>query len=54
MDSYNQRLIDDMFDDKDHKIKKLYKIDIEDPWYTGNFQKVFDEIKSGIDCIIKV
>ena len=53
MDSSNQRLIDNMFDDKKRKIKKLYKTDIEDPWYTGNFQKVFDEIKSGIDCIIK-
>ena len=31
----------------------LEVIDSEDPWYTGNFQKVFDEIKSGIDCIIK-
>ena len=53
MDSSNQRLINNMFVDKEHKIKKLYKEDIEDPWYTGNFQKVFDEIKSGIDCIIK-
>ena len=29
------------------------KFDIEDPWYTGNFDKVFDEISEAIDCIIK-
>ncbi len=53
MDSSNQRLIDDMFSDTKHKINKLSYKDIEDPWYTGNFQKVFDEISKAIDCIIK-
>ena len=53
MDSSNEKLINRMFDDVDHKISKLAPFDIEDPWYTGNFDKVFDEISEAIDCIIK-
>ena len=53
MDSSNERLISRMFDDVDQKIHKLAPFDIEDPWYTGNFDKVFDEISKAIDCIIK-
>ncbi len=40
--------------DIDNKVYKLldftpYGGDIEDPWYSGNFEKVFNEIKAG--CI---
>ncbi len=53
MDSSNQRLIDYMFDDKNKKIRKLAFKDIEDPWYTRDFEKTFNEISVAIDCIIK-
>ena len=52
MDSYNMSNILRIIDDKDHKIKMLGSFDIEDPWYTNNFDKVFDEINKGIDSLI--
>ena len=52
MDSYNMSNILRIIDDKDHKIKMLGSFDIEDPWYTTNFDKVFDEINKGIDSLI--
>lgn len=48
MDSYNLANIKRMLDDRDHKIKMLCDFDIEDPWYTDNFELVYDEIKQGI------
>lgn len=33
-------------------ISKLLKYNIEDPWYTNNFEKVYDEINTGCDNII--
>lgn len=53
MDSSNQRLIYNMFDDKENKIRKLATNDIADPWYTRDFEKTFNEISEAIDCIIK-
>ena len=35
-----------MFGDK-KKIIKLTENDIEDPWYTNNFEKVYNEIYEG-------
>ena len=55
MDENNMRNILRMFgNDHEHKISKLLKNkDIEDPWYTDNFKKVFDEIKLGCEQILK-
>lgn len=53
MDDSNMRIISRMVDDKDSKIKLLNGY-IEDPWYTGNFEKVFSEISEGIDLILNV
>ena len=44
-------------DDK-HKVYKLLdftkdKGDIEDPWYTRNFDKVFNEIDNGCKCLLE-
>lgn len=52
MDESNKRLINRIIEDKDHKIKMLNGI-IEDPWYTGNFDKVFNEIYEGCLKILK-
>ena len=42
--------------DPDNKIKLLMSYtnreeEIEDPWYTGNFEKVFNQIKEGCECL---
>lgn len=52
MDSMNMNNILRILNDKDNKIKKLCSFDIEDPWYTDNFDLVFDEINDGIDAIL--
>lgn len=36
-----------------NKINKLLDKDIEDPWYTNNFEKVYSEIYEGCNNIIK-
>ena len=40
--------------DKTDKCKKLLDKDIEDPWYTNNFDKVYEEIQEGCKEIIKL
>ena len=52
MDSYNMSNILRIVDDVDHKIKMLANIEIEDPWYTNNFDKVFTQISESIDRLI--
>ena len=49
MDQRNERLIKNIVDDYDHKIRKLLDKDIDDPWYTGDFEKTYKEISEGID-----
>ena len=34
------------------KVRKLLSKDIEDPWYTGNYEKVFHEIYEGCSLLI--
>lgn len=53
MDESNQRLINRMVDDKESKIKLLNGY-IEDPWYTGNFDKVYNQIEEGINKILNI
>lgn len=48
MDDYNMRNILRIMDDPEDKIRKLRPYDIEDPWYTDNFDKVFEQIEEGI------
>lgn len=51
MDNSNLAIISRYTDDPDHKIKLLNGY-IEDPWYTDNYDKVFDLIEEGINKII--
>lgn len=51
MDSNNMRNILRILDDYDGKIKMLYITDIEDPWYTGNYELVYSQIEEGIKSI---
>ena len=48
MDSNNIRNILNIIGSDDlNKVSKLNTKDIEDPWYTNNFEKVYEEIYSG-------
>ena len=43
--------------DKDNKIKRLLdytdnKRDIADPWYTGNFDKTYEDITKGCQAFL--
>jgi len=46
MESYHIERLKSIFGDN-KKVIKLLTNDIEDPWYTGNFDKVFHEIYEG-------
>ncbi len=39
-------------EDSQNKIIKLLDKDIDDPWYTGNFEKTFNDLIEGIDNLI--
>ena len=58
MDSNNIRNMNYLFNDTNNKIYKLLdftelKHDIEDPWYTRNFEKVYNEIYLGCTNLLK-
>ena len=59
MDSNNIRNMNYLFNDTNNKIYKLLdftelKHDIEDPWYTRNFEKVYNEIYLGCNTLLKI
>lgn len=49
MDNSNLRYINRLLVDKDQKIKMLCKNEVDDPWYTGDFDGVFYQISNAID-----
>ncbi|MDO4197571.1 MAG: low molecular weight protein-tyrosine-phosphatase [Erysipelotrichaceae bacterium] len=49
MDHSNMYYINRILDDKDHKIKMLCERDVEDPWYTGDFEGVYNQIDEALD-----
>lgn len=50
MDKYNLMLIKSIIpDDYNHKIRKLLAKDVADPWYTGDFEITYNDIKEGIE-----
>ena len=59
MDSNNIRNIMRIFgSDPENKVKKLMdytnrKTDVQDPWYTGNFQVTYDDICEGLQAFLK-
>ena len=59
MDGFNEyNLLRIIGSDKDNKVHKLLdftkeKGDIEDPWYTRNFDKVFNQIDNGCRCFLE-
>ena len=53
MDDSNKRIISRITNDPLNKIKMLNGY-IEDPWYTGNYDKVFEQIEEGVNKIINI
>ena len=59
MEEYNRsRLMQIIGSDKDNKVYKLLDFtetpgDIEDPWYSGRFESVFEQIKYGCTGLLK-
>ena len=59
MENYNMPLLLNIIgSDKYNKIKRLLDFtnspgDIEDPWYSGNFDKVFSQIEYGCKCLLE-
>lgn len=52
MDDNNLRNIKYCIEDRDNKIKKLCCIDVEDPWYTGDFETVYKQLNEAIDKLL--
>lgn len=59
MEEYNMpRLMRIIGSDDQHKVSRLLDFtsapgDIEDPWYTGNFEKVYGQIYSGCTALLE-
>lgn len=59
MESYNMpRLLRIIGEDDKSKVARLLDFtsapkDIEDPWYSGNFEKVYTEIESGCKALLE-
>ena len=59
MESYNMpRLLKIIGKDDRNKVFRLLDFtekpgDIEDPWYSGNFDKVFEQINYGCKCLLE-
>lgn len=59
MEQYNlPRLFNIIGDDTENKVSRLLDFtdtpgDIEDPWYSGNFDKVFFQITEGCKALLK-
>lgn len=60
MDSYNIRnILSITGGDPEQKIARLLDItdtpgDVDDPWFTGDFDKTYTDIKKGIDALMKI
>lgn len=58
MDDNNIRNIERIIGGKNEKVKKLLSFtssiaDIADPWYTGDFNKTYEDIKKGLNAFLE-
>lgn len=55
MEEYNKRSLERAFpgDPNLHKLRPIYKKDIDDPWYTGDFETTYNEIVDGLEAYLK-
>ena len=57
MDKYNIRNMKALFDDKEKKIYSLLSFagldrDVEDPWYTDDFETCYSDVLLGVEALI--
>lgn len=52
MDHINLRLINNCIDDVDNKVKMMCEYDIEDPWFTGDFETVYKQLDEATDKLL--
>lgn len=53
MDEYNVKIMKYLFhNDPKEKVSLLLDRNIEDPWYTGDFEKAYNDIERGIDNLL--
>lgn len=59
MDSFNiKNIIRIIVQDTDKKVSRLLDFsenprDISDPWYTGNFDDTYNDVKEGCEALLK-
>ena len=53
MDTSNQYYIKRIVSDTEGKIRMLLNRDVADPWYTGDFEKTYNDLKEGIENYLK-
>lgn len=59
MEEYNTKILLDIIGKDDgNKVRRLLDFtdhpgDIEDPWYSGNFEKVYSQIKEGCGALLE-
>jgi len=53
MDERNMRGMLRLFgDDPEKKIRKLLEKEVADPWYTGNFEQTYNDVKAGCEALL--
>ena len=52
MDHINLRLISNCIDDKEGKVKMMCDYDVEDPWFTGEFETVYKQLDEATNRLI--
>ena len=53
MDESNRRYLLRLLPENDEKIQKLLPRDVADPWYSGNFEKTYEDLAEGCRRILE-
>ena len=53
MDESNRRYLGRLLPRDDEKIRKLLAHDVADPWYTGNFERTYEDLVEGCQNILE-
>ncbi len=54
MDDYNYNRLINISSDPNNKYHKLLEKDVDDPWYTGDFETTYNELVFGIKKILNL
>ncbi len=52
MEEIYKKRINVVFNDKDSKVITLLPYDIDDPWYTDDFETTYNDINKGVDLLL--